>query len=105
MYNYLDRLQVALRDIGLVLNPAKCRLWGPRVQDRSDRGPHYPDGLLESHVVRSIPVVPFAPGEGLTTLGVPADVPGGTSHSERKWKTTVDQGKELLAALHRFPEA
>jgi hypothetical protein len=105
VYAYLDVLEVALAKVGLVLNPTKCRLWGPGVQDRTDPGPHFPDEMPEAHVARRIPVTPFSPGEGLTTLGVPADAPGGAAHSIKKWHTAVDQAMELLAALQRFLES
>ena len=103
VYTYLNGLEKELSAVGLRLNPAKCKLWGPGVQTASTVCPHYPEGLPLDHVARAIPVTAFAEGHGLTTLGVPADAPGSTTHTATKWKETVDKTDQLLKQLEHFP--
>ena len=101
--SYLQRLHVELRKVGLVLNPDKCRLIGPGIQASPNGGPRYPRDLALDHFGRAIPVVPFSVGLGITTLGVPADVPGGKEYSTRKWHDAVGLALHLLERLQLFP--
>jgi len=51
-----------------------------------------------------MPVTPFAPGHGITTLGIPADSCGGHQHTASKWKTACDATILLLDKLQQFPD-
>ena len=102
---YLQRLVGELSNIGPELNPNKCRLLGPGIQCSQAVSPKYPADTALDHIARAIPVVPFSPGLGLTTLGVPADTPGGHQHSTRKWDDAVSSALHLLQRLQYFPVA
>ncbi len=102
---YLGVLQVALANVGLALNPTKCKAWGPGLQKANERGPTYPVDLPQDHIGRCIPVVPFSPGSGVTSLGVPIDAPGGNGHSKAVWDKVVGQTTLLLDRLRLFPTA
>jgi hypothetical protein len=52
--------------IGVGLNLAKCRLWGPAFVEHGE-------GILQG-----IPVEPFTAGTGIRALGAPVCHPGGT---------------------------
>lgn len=106
-------LQQALGAIGLKLNLAKCRLWGPGIQTADQELPTFPLGLAPDHPGRSIPVIPFGGETGITTLGVPVDapkgVPGGgqpaAPECEAKWGAAVEQTNLLLQRLRLYPES
>ena len=103
--NSLIRLASALWGVGLSLNPAKCKLWGPGIQKGPSDPITFPADLPLGHAIRQIPVNPFALGFGLTTLGVPADSMGGSEHSKGKWASAVGDAVGLLRKLKGFPEA
>jgi len=104
-------LQQALGAIGLKLNHAKCRLWGPRIQTADQELPTFPLGLAPAHPRRSIQVIPFGGATGITTLGVPDDAtkggPGGgqpaAPECEAKWGAAVEHTNLLLQRLRLNP--
>ena len=104
VFAYLDALEGAPTKIGLWMNPQKCHLWGPGIQTDAAEAPAMPPDMPAGHVARRIPVTPFVPGSGLTTLGVPADAPGGSSHSQGKWCGVIDQATEMLTKLRTLPD-
>ena len=74
-------------------------MWGPGIQKGPSDPVTFPIAVPLDHVVRRIPVIPFAPGFGLTTLGVPADAMGGSEHSKDKWASAVGDAVGLLRKL------
>ena len=66
-------LKQALEPLGLNLNLAKCKLWGPGLLRADSVVPQYPAGLAEDHPGRAVPIVPFGGLCGITALGVPID--------------------------------
>ena len=108
----LQDLQRVLEPIGLSLNLAKCKLWGPGIQTQSQPHPHYPSELAADHPGRLVPVVPFGGPRGITTLGVPVDAPKGfpgrdpsvAPECRLRWTEAVEQTSMLLGRLRAYPE-
>jgi hypothetical protein len=105
-------LQTALEPMGLRLNLAKCKLWGPGIQTTGEPSPRYPHGLAEDHPARAVPVVPFGGERGITALGVPIDAPkefpgrnpSGAPECLSVWGRAVEQTNLLLDRLRAYPE-
>ena len=91
--------------MGLQLNAAKCKAWGPGLRRAGEPGPTYPADLPLDHVGRSIPVVPFDADSGITSLGVPIDAPGGCGYTAAVWDKVTGQTLQLLDRLRLFPTA
>jgi hypothetical protein len=108
----LQDLQQALAGIGLVLNLAKCKLWGPGIQTVSQAEPQFPDGLAEDHPGRAVSVIPFGGSHGITALGVPIDAPKGfpgrdpslAPECRLRWGMAVEQTSFILDRLRAYPE-
>ena len=88
----LPQLQAALAfihrataDLGIDVNLAKCRLWGPAVA-----GGH-PTTLQGSSVLRRVPVVTMGAGSGLKVLGCPVSSPGDTTFAASLWDPRVSE--------------
>ena len=105
-------LERVLQPLGLTLNLAKCRLWGPGIQTVHQAMPQYPSELAEDHPSRRVPVVPFGGPCGITTLGVPIDAPKGfpgrdpavAPECQQQWGKAVAQTVLLLERLRAYPE-
>ena len=65
----------------------------------------FPAPIPLDHFIRSVPVVPFAPCFGVSTLGVPADAMGGSDHTAVKWAFAFHDAISLLRKLKGFPDA
>ena len=108
----LQDLKRVLEPLGLSLNLAKCRLWGPGIQMHDQAVPRYPDGFAQDHRGRMVPVIPFRGDRGITALGVPIDAPRGPARRDPfvapecllKWGTAVEQTNQLLVRLRTYPE-
>ena len=108
----LKDLHQALAPVGLQLNLAKCKLWGPGIQTISDPHPRYPPGLMSDHPSRMMPVIPFGGPQGITALGVPIDVPKGFPERNSPdapeclavWGKAVGTTNLLLERLRAYPE-
>ena len=105
-------LKQALEPLGLNLNLAKCKLWGPGLLRANSAVPVYPEGLAEDHPGRAVPMVPFGGLCGITALGVPIDAPKGfpgrdpslAPECRSKWALAVEQTNLLLERLRAYPD-
>ena len=101
-----------MQAVGLSLNLAKCKLWGPGLQTITQASPEYPLDLVVDHPGRSVPVVPLGGFSVITALGVPVDAPKGflgrdTSVAQEcmsQWQKSVEQTNLLLDGLRSYPE-
>lgn len=85
-------LEQAAKDVGMEINAAKCRLFGPGADSISSGAP--PESLL-----KNVPVVPFKRGQGLVVLGQPVEHPAGNSYRESYLKERRQQIEDLCGLL------
>jgi len=100
-------LQQALGAIGIKLNLAKCRLWGPGIQTADQDLPTFPLGLAPDHPGLSIPVIPFGGATGITTLGVPVvhpkECPAGASQRHQNARPSgVRQWSRQICSFNAY---
>ena len=81
-------IQMKASKIGVTLNLHKCRVWGPGRLSPDVQGDHF-------DLLRSIPEVPWAAGNGIRVLGYPVEHPSSSSF----------RAKELQGIVNRLEEA
>ena len=102
---YLKALFPALLSVGLAVNFRKCLVWGPGGQQEGQAPSAAMGALPPDSPLRLLPIIPFGPSTGITSLGVPVDVPGPRhSMGRAKWKAAVTQSLELLERLRMLPD-
>ena len=102
--HYIRALHGELRTVGLELNSNKSLLWGPGCPvDVSDNNCPLRSLPLD-HVARSLSVLPFKPGAGVTSLGVPCDVPGSLVHTDSVWSSVTGKCLQALQTLDGLPD-
>ena len=101
---YLERLVPKLKEIGLEVNLAKCRLWGPGIQAEGAPCDSIPDQTPIDHPIRKIPIIPYGDNFGITCLGVPCDARGSIQFAEKTWNETAKGVQSMLGQLRRLPD-
>jgi len=84
---------------GVELNAAKCKLWGQTfIQGQAAVVESGPDDVL-----RGVPVVPYLPGTGFETLGVPVFHPVEAEFASQVWGERVAEVRRLPSLLELLP--
>ena len=60
--------------------------------------------LPADHFAAQVPVSPFVPGSGITSLGVPCDFPGSSAQSSSVWASARDRCVAALRSLDDLPD-
>jgi len=71
-------------NLGLLLNTAKCTLWGP---------------IASEVLLEGVPVVPWSLEHGITVLGCPVNHPGSSYHTKAAWQQATEKVGKICGKL------
>jgi len=86
----LQIIQAGGARIGITVNWAKCKLWGPALSDTNQ---------LSVTSLNNIPQVPWAPNTGLRVLGLPVEHPSSITFRRQQLQGVVAQLGEACSLL------
>ena len=82
--------------MGVKLNPAKCRLWGPNSVNLGS------EAMDTDNLWNTIPRVPWHAGSGLKVLGLPVCYPGTSQFAEATSTEVINDLQEACLVLQNL---